>query len=158
MDDRRVGWLDADLHRRFREVQLHALSRYDLLCAAYCLMPDHLHFLWFGLSEASDQSLAANFFRRFFNAALKPAGYQLQKQPWDAVLREKDRERGALVSASYYITENPARAGLTPIATEWSFSGSIAAGYPEFDWRQKDFGERLWTIYAAEVEKKARRA
>lgn len=155
---RREGWLDADFHRHFRELQLHTLSRYDLLCPVYCLMPDHLHFLWLGLSEASDQDLAATFFRRFFNAALKARGYELQRQPWDTVLGEKDRERGAVVSASYYITENPVRAGLAPTAVEWPFSGSIAAGYPEFDWRQKDFAERLWTIYAAEVEKKARRA
>jgi REP element-mobilizing transposase RayT len=154
MAGRREGWLDADLHRHFREVQLHTLSRYELLCPVYCLMPDHLHFVWFGVSEASDQDRAASFFRRFFNAALKAKGQQLQKQPWDTVLREKGRERGAVVSACFYVAENPVRAGLVPNAAEWPFSGSLAAGYPDFDWRQKDFAERLWTIYAAEVKRK----
>jgi REP element-mobilizing transposase RayT len=158
MDGRREGWLDADMHRQFREIQLHTLSRYGLLCAVYCLMPDHLHFVWFGLSEASDQDLAASFFRRFFNKAIKARGCELQKQPWDVVLREKDRERDAVTKTCFYIAENPARADLTRNASEWSFSGSIAAGYPDFDWRQKDFAERLWTIHEAEVEKKSRRA
>jgi REP element-mobilizing transposase RayT len=154
MAGRREGWLDVDLHRQFRESQLHTLSRYELLCPVYCLMPDHLHFVWFGLSEASDQDLAASFFRRFFNAALKPRGQELQRQPWDVVLREKDRERSAIASACFYIAENPVRAGLVPTAAEWPFSGSLAAGYPEFDWRQDTFTERLWTVYAAEVKRK----
>jgi putative transposase len=156
MAGRRRGWLDAELHGRFREVQLHTLSRYELFCPVYCLMPDHLHFVWFGLSETSDQDRAGNFFRRFLNVELKARGHELQKQPWDVVLREKDRERGAVMSACFYIVENPARAELASNAPEWPFSGSIAAGYPDFDWRQSDFAQRLWTIYTAEVKKMER--
>jgi len=157
MAGRREGWLDAEVLGRLREVQLHTLSRYGLLCPVYCLMPDHLHFVWFGLSESSDQDRAGNFFRRYFNAVLQTKGQGLQKQAWDVVLREKDWERGAVVKVCFYIAENPVRAGLVSNAAEWKFSGSVAAGYPDFDWRQSDVAERLWTIYAGEVEKKGRR-
>jgi len=43
--DRATGWLDAEMHHAIRELLLHTLARHDLHCAAYCLMPDHAHFL-----------------------------------------------------------------------------------------------------------------
>ena len=148
---RRSGWLTDAFHASFREIHLHALSRHDLFCPVYCLMPDHLHLLWLGLGPASDQDKAAAFFRRHVNAALKSVGVEFQKQPWDVVLGEKDRERGAVLKTVFYIAENPVRAGLVHEARAWPFSGSQAAGYPQFDWREPDYGEKVWKIYEAEV-------
>jgi putative transposase len=176
VQDRRTGWLTPAFHQRFREIQLHTLNRYRLLCLCYCLMPDHLHLLWVGLSEESDQDKAAAFFRKHFNrllaqeagggAARLPAPgisagagsgsapmLTLQKQAWDVVLREHDRERGAIERQLFYIAENPVRGCLVTDAYDWPCSGSQAAGYPDFDWRDKDFTERLWTIYDLEVRR-----
>ena len=153
IDGRKTGWLDRDFYHRFREIQLHTLSRYHLVCLAHCLMPDHLHGLWAGLASDSDQSKAATFFRKFMTIALKTHGLALQKQPWDEVLREKDLERDAVVRAAFYIAQNPVRAGLVQKAEDWPYSGSQAAGYPDLDWRYQDFEQRIWTIYDLEVRR-----
>jgi REP element-mobilizing transposase RayT len=153
IQDRSTGWLDDAFHREFREIQLHTLSRYCLLCLAYTLIPDHIHLLWAGLSEQSDQDNAAAFLRQFLNRELKGRGLEFQKQPWDTVLRERDRERGAVVKTAFYIVENPVRAGLTSQAREWPFSGAQAAGYPDLDWRLADFATRLWAIHDTEVRR-----
>jgi putative transposase len=53
MRDRSRGWLDVGMHSRVRELLLHAMARHHLHCAAYCLMPDHAHFLWMGFGPAA---------------------------------------------------------------------------------------------------------
>jgi REP element-mobilizing transposase RayT len=153
IDERKTGWLDAEIAWRFREIQLHTLSRFGLMCHSYCLMPDHMHFLWCGLAESSDQNSAATFFRRHMNAVLGDRGVKFQRQPWDAVLKEKDRERDAVLRAAFYVVENPARAGLVSESRDWPYSGSQVAGYPRFDWRDADFPEKVWRIYDAEIRR-----
>ncbi len=70
LNERQEGWLGHPLHWRFREVLLHTLARYRLICPAYCLMPDHLHLLWMGVSKNSDQRRAVKFFREHLNPVL----------------------------------------------------------------------------------------
>src|SRR5450432_1492415 len=62
--DRATGWLDHDFHARFREVLLHACSRYKVACPVYVLMPDHWHLIWMGLARESNQATATAFLRR----------------------------------------------------------------------------------------------
>ena len=149
--DRKTGWLDDAFHRAFRELLAHVLHRYCLLCPVYCLMPDHLHLLWMGLRQDSDQYLAARFFRQHGNAILSGNDTGFQKQAWDVVLSEKERERDAFESEVFYIANNPARLGLVTTAAEWPFGGSLAVGYPVFDWRREEFREQLWKIYRKEL-------
>ncbi|HEY8991760.1 MAG TPA: hypothetical protein VIM46_07270, partial [Luteolibacter sp.] len=85
MKDRRTGWLDDRLHAAFRELLLHASARQGLWCPIYVLMPDHLHFIWIGVTETSDQRKAMIFLRRHLAARLVPACFQ--HQPHDHVLR-----------------------------------------------------------------------
>ena len=153
VQDRRTGWLDDRFHASFREIQLHTLARYQLVCLSYCLMPDHVHLLWAGLAPDSDQDRAASFFHKYTGRALHARGYKWQKQAWDVVLREKDRERGALVGTVFYIAENPVRKGYARQASDWSWSGAQASGYPELDWRMPDFHSRVWKIYETEVRR-----
>jgi putative transposase len=147
IEKRRQGWLNQEFHAGFREQILHTLARYRLVCPVYCLMPDHLHLFWIGLNAQSHQLNAVRFARTHLNRLLKRTGFQLQKQGHDNVLRPKDRARGAVRKLIYYIAENPVRAGLVKEAAEWLFSGSLAAGYPDMDWRRSDFERRLWAIY-----------
>ena len=156
ISQRRTGWLTAPFHQRFREIQLHTLSRYRLLSLVYCLMPDHMHMLWAGLASESDQDKAAEYFRKYLNKILTAEGYALQKQPWDMVLRDQDMERSAVEQLLFYITQNPERADLTSDSETWEYSGSQAAGYPDLDWRSADFTKRLWTIYEGEIERNRR--
>jgi hypothetical protein len=82
--------------------------------------------------------------------------FALQKQAWDVVLREKDRERNAVLRTVFYIAENPARGGVASTGKDWPYSGAQAAGYPELDWRMADFHERVWTIFETETTRGAR--
>jgi hypothetical protein len=116
-------------------------------------MPDHLHTLWAGLSLNSDQDKAGSFFRKYLALQLRAHNYGLQRQAWDVVLGEKERERDAVLKEVFYITENPVRQSIVPNAMDWPFTGSQAAGYPDLDWRRRDFETAIWTIYEREVDR-----
>ena len=144
VEDRATGWLDDTFHSRFRELMLHAGARYNLVCPVYCLMPDHLHFLWLGCSACSDQQLATRFLRKHLTLLLHPM--HLQRQPHDHVLREDERERGAFQSTCFYIQENPVRKDLTKEWSAYPYTGCIVPGYPELDIRSSDFWMRFWRV------------
>jgi REP element-mobilizing transposase RayT len=93
MKFRKTGWLKDSFHIQFREILLHALGRYNAVCPAYCLMPDHVHLLMLGWEESCDQKVLVRFLRKHTNAHLRTLGYEWQKQPYDNVLRPKDREK-----------------------------------------------------------------
>jgi len=133
-----------------REVLLHTVMRYDLLCPAYCFMPDHLHLVWIGVSGGADQRIAAQFFRFHSGALLAPAGWQ--KQAFDHVLREDDRKRGAFAAVCHYILENPVRAKLVGTWNAYRYSGAALPGFPDVDPRRNDYWETFWGIYVKRRE------
>jgi hypothetical protein len=92
LEERARGWLTKHFHFIFRELMLHAAAREELFCPAYCLMPDHLHFIWMGLRRDSDQLNAMKFLRSHLEPALGK-GREWQHQPHDHVLRERERMR-----------------------------------------------------------------
>lgn len=153
IDDRRTGWLTPQFHAQCREALLHTMVRYSLLSPAYCLMPDHAHFVWMGVSQASDLALAAEFFRRQTNPLLAPVRWQ--KEPFDHVLREHECKRGALGSVCHYILENPVRKGLIEKWPDYPFLGAILPGYPDMDPRREDFWDVFWKIYNKRVSPSA---
>lgn len=134
-----------------RELLLHTSSRHFLHCAAYCLMPDHAHFLWMGLWDGSDQLLASKFLRKHWNAALKPRGARLQPQAYDHVLREDERRPEAFEDTVIYVFNNPERAGLVGKWNDWPYLGTILPGYPDLPSAGfGDFWPRLWKIHNKE--------
>lgn len=145
--DRKTGWLDDVLHAGFREVLLHAAVRYELLCSVYCLMPDHMHILWMGAAMTSDQQNACAFLRRHMNTLLRPRGVTLQKQAYDHVLREQERERNAFERTAWYVMENPVRAGLVKDRTEWPYCGCVVPGFPDWEVRDEAYWPRFWREY-----------
>jgi len=124
---------------------LHTLVRYDLHCPVYCLMPDHVHFIWIGCSARSDQKLAATFFRRFTDGLLSPNKWQ--QQCFDHVLREEEREHGAFQSVCHYIVENPVRKNLVIHCEDFAYSGAVVPGFPDLTPRRADFWDVFWKIY-----------
>jgi putative transposase len=146
--NRGVGWLDSNHHAEVRELLCHALSRYRLICPAYCLMPDHGHFLWLGVGPASDQKGAVSLFRRAWAQALEPTGHVLQRQAYDHVLRQEERQHGAFQTVAHYIFNNPIRAGLVEDWTKYPYLGAVVPGYPDMHPRAADFWEKFWRIYA----------
>jgi putative transposase len=142
---RRKGWLNDKVHCTFRELLLHAQTREGLACPAYVLMEDHIHFVWLGAREDSDQRNGIAFMRRYFEPFLGDARFQ--HQPHDRVLREKERKRGAFASACNYVLLNPVRAKLVNEPKEWPYLGSLVSGYPELNPLESGYWEKFWRIY-----------
>ncbi|MFT3829243.1 MAG: hypothetical protein QM691_05990 [Opitutaceae bacterium] len=145
IDRRATGWLDPLHHARLREALCHALIRHGVVCATYCLMPDHGHFLLCGHAENSDQRAAVRLFRQAWNHLLAPSP-RLQRQAHDHVLREPQRECGAFQIAAWYILKNPVRAGLTNDWAAWPYSGCLVPGWPVLDPRMPDYWSLFWKI------------
>ena len=150
--DRATGWLNDLFHSRFRELLLHAAAREGLFCPTYVLMPDHMHLLWMGLRPSSDQRNAMKFLRKHLATELADrspanAGFKLQKQSHDNVLREKDRTRGAFARACFYVLDNPHRKGLVGHPKNWPHLGAVVPGYPFLHPLAEDFWETFWRLY-----------
>ena len=151
---RTVGWLDPSFHAAFRELLLHVAAREQLYCPAYVLMPDHIHLFWLGLKILSDQRNAMRFLRKHIHADLlrRSSGrveFELQKQSYDSVLREKDHTRGALSAACFYVLDNPRRKGLAAHPRDWPYLGAIVPGYPFMHPLSEDFWPLFWKLYQA---------
>jgi REP element-mobilizing transposase RayT len=144
IENRAVGWLNAEFHGHFREVLTHTGIRYGCAIPAYCLMPDPLHVMLWGFREDANLYLAARFLRKNTACALLPARYQ--KQAYDHVLSEKESERGAFEAVCFYIVENPVRAKLCGSSKEYAFSGSIIPGYPDLRIHEEGYWELFWKI------------
>jgi putative transposase len=143
---RKQGWLNTQFHASFRELMLHALAREGLLCPVYCLMPDHLHFVWMGLRLDSDQRNGMAFLRTYLEPELAPEKFQHQSH--DHALKQEERRRDAFAHVCYYILENPLRAGLTENPRDWPFYGTLVSGYPALNPFDDDFWPKFWKIYA----------
>ena len=133
IDDRKTGWLDARFLYKFREILTHVAFRDSLACPIFCLMPDHLHLLWCGLAEITDQQVAMKRFRKDVNDCLKRIDFAFQLQPYDHVLKDEELERDAIESVIEYIARNPERAkliGRDEFAT-YPYTGCLIPGYPQ---------------------------
>jgi putative transposase len=146
IDDRKHGWLTQASHAQFRELLTHTMFRYGLCCPIYCCMPDHLHLLWIGVAEDSDQRAAARYFRKHWNAVLEHMGFRLQQQGYDHVLRDEERDRNAFEEVAEYIARNPERAGIVPAGgfRAYPFTGNLVPGYPDLALWQSDYWDRMW--------------
>ncbi|MCU0708962.1 MAG: hypothetical protein MUF23_11775 [Pirellula sp.] len=143
--DRGTGWLDAAFYYHFRELLTHSQSRFAIACPIFCLMPDHMHLMWMGILECSNQKLAMRHLRTRCNETLKQIGFEWQDQPYDHVLREDERQQLAFAEACEYIARNPERAGLVGIDeyAKYPFTGCLVPGYPEL----KPFAPDYWTRF-----------
>ena len=109
MEDRKTGWLIPIFYFKFREILTHTMFRFGLCCPIYFCMSDHIHLLWIGILDSSDQLLAARYFRKQLNPILEKLGSRLQREGHDHVLQEEERERTAFENVFEYIARNPKR-------------------------------------------------
>jgi len=107
----------------------------DFAIHAYCIMPDHIHFLAEGLLPSSD---LANFVKSFkiktSRAYLKSAPHPLwQKKFFDHILRPNEQ----IEPVAYYIWMNPVRKGLSRAVGKYPFARSftqMSAQMPSPSW------------------------
>jgi REP-associated tyrosine transposase len=115
MDPQRCSWL-LEILRSESAVRNFAIH-------AYCVMPDHLHFLAEGLQPSSN---LLNFVKSF---KLKTSRFQLaetssalwQKKFFDHILRSNE----SILSVAWYIWMNPVRRKLCHSVGEYPFAGSF---------------------------------
>jgi REP element-mobilizing transposase RayT len=150
IEDRKTGWLIPIFYYKFREILTHTTFRFGLCCPIYCCMPDHLHLLWIGLLDGSDQLLASRYFRKQLNPILEKLGVRLQRESYDHVLKEEERERSAFETVFEYVARNPERAGLVKenCFRDYSYTNCLVPGYPELKIWEQGFFERFWRIHA----------
>jgi REP element-mobilizing transposase RayT len=150
MDHRATGWLTPSFDHAWRLVLLHACARYRLASPAYVLMPDHVHLLWIGLHEESDQHVALEFLRKHLRPILAPCDWQ--RQAYDHVLRPEERLPDAFQRVAHYIMENPVRARLVEQWTTYPYLGCCMPGYPSLDIRAENYWELFWRIHNRMVQ------
>lgn len=105
-------------------------------------MPDHIHMIWLGVWDTSDQKLAVKHLRTRLNHSLSVIGFELQDQAYDHVLQDDERQEKAFMDVCEYIARNPERSGL--VATDgyqvYPYTGCLVPGYPEL----KPFASDFW--------------
>jgi putative transposase len=150
IDKRKEGWLVPEFYCNFKVVLTHTMFRYGLTCPIYCCMPDHIHMLWIGILDGSDQRNAVKFFRKQINLVLLEFDAQFQKQPYDHVLREHDRTKDGFEKVVEYICLNPERAELVDPGghRKYPYTGCLVPGYPNLCLWQQDYWELFWQTYA----------
>jgi len=154
---RQKGWLDERFHTAFQQMMLHTAVREGLLCPAYCLMPDHIHFVWMGLRISTDQRNGIKFLRAHLGPYLKPAKFQHQAH--DHVLKTEERQRKFFgLACAEYVLLNPVKEELVKSPAEWPFSGAVIPGYPNVNPFRGDYWPWFWKHYylvrEANVEKR----
>jgi putative transposase len=147
IDRRRTGWLGDTFHSQFRELMLHTAARESLLCPVYVLMPDHIHLVWMGLRDDSDQRNGIAFLRRYLEPRLG-AETRFQHQAHDHVLKSEERKRRTFAQTCSYVLMNPVRAGLAAAPQNWPFLGCIIPGYPDLHPAAPTYWPRFWQLYS----------
>ncbi|HEY5314578.1 MAG TPA: hypothetical protein VIK18_18745 [Pirellulales bacterium] len=149
IEKRKTGWLTSSLHEKLREILVHATFRYGMCCPLYCCMPDHIHMLWVGIRERCDQRNAARFVREQLNIQLVRLGVELQKQAYDHVLGDEDRQETTFATVAEYIARDPERAQLVPEGSfrDYPYTGCLVPGYPALSPWQDGFWDLFWRLY-----------
>ena len=150
IEDRKTGWLIPIFYYKFREVLTHAAFRYGFCCPMYCCMPDHIHLLLLGVRPKCDQRSAVRFLRMQLNVPLERLGARLQKQPYDHVLREGERQGAAFEAVAEYIARNPERAGLVKVNDykAYPYTNCLMPGYPDMSPWSENYWENFWSLYS----------
>jgi len=131
---------------------LHSAAREGVLCPAYCLMPDHVHFVWMGLRRDTDQRNGIKFLRAQLGPILKPAKFQHQAH--DHVLKPEERQRQSFsLACAEYVLLNPLKAKLVQQPSDWPWAGAVIPGYPQANPFESDYWPWFWKRYFESREK-----
>lgn len=136
-DQRKPVFRDADFATCHVEVLRTSAAHAEFAIHAYCLMPDHLHFLAEGLSSGSRlldfvyrfKQKTAFEYRRKFGVPL------WQVKFYDHILRSDV----AMEDVAWYIWMNPVRKGLSRDPWDYPHSGSFT-----MPWKKKAPAAKCW--------------
>jgi putative transposase len=95
---------------------------FDFALPAYCVMPDHVHFLLHGKSDRADFQAFMKRFKQMTGFAYKQ---QTRRMLWQRGYHERIlRDEESSETVARYIIENPIRAGLTKTLGEYPYAWS----------------------------------
>lgn len=117
---------------------LDAAAKYSFSLHAYCLMPDHLHFVCEGAMDTSDLLKFVHFFKQVTGYRYRQIhGRHLwQTRFYDHIVRSADDLEAALC----YVWMNPVRKGLCAEPSLYPLSGSQTV-----EWMKKARVGLSWT-------------
>jgi len=123
------------LCKRLLELLSSEATAKDFSILAYCLMPDHLHFLAKGLRGSSDflHILKTFKLKSSRNYALLSGGALWQRGFFEHVLRPTE----PVESFAWYIWLNPVRRGLVSSPEEYPYSGSFSGLHMPLGWTNR---------------------
>jgi putative transposase len=114
----------TDLNQRVLDVLREEQARQNCAVFAYCLMPDHLHFL---VSPGEDGISVLTFTDRYKGKTTNQSwtvGWQgklWQPRYHDHIVRTEE----SLIAIAKYILDNPVRQRLVGNAEDWPWSGHL---------------------------------
>jgi len=119
---RHTVFIDKTDYERYLEWLDTYAKKHGLLFLAYCLMPNHVHFI---AIPQNNNSLARTFnithmrYSQYFNRKKRSFGHLWQGRFYSCVFDELH-----LYAAIRYIENNPVRARLANTATDWDWSSA----------------------------------
>jgi putative transposase len=119
------------------EKLLAAAARFDFSLHAYCVMPDHLHFLSEGLADACDLNKFVEGFkqRTAYEFSKTQHDHLWQRRYYDHILRPSD----AIEDVACYFWWNPVRKKLCAQPHQYPLSGSQT-----IDWMKHSVTTPKW--------------
>jgi len=121
---RETVFFGDDDYRAYLDLIAEAAARSGTVIWAYCLMPNHVHFIMVPSDEDGLRATFAEAHRRYtarIHARLKVTGHLWQGRFSSTAMDERH-----LLAAARYVPMNPVRAGLVGRAEEWGWSSARA--------------------------------
>jgi len=121
---RETVFFDDDDYRAYLDLIASAAAKADTAIRAYCLMPNHVHFIMAPADADGLRRTFAEAHRRYaarIHARLKVTGHLWQGRFSSTAMDERH-----LLAAARYVPMNPVRAGLVARAADWLWSSARA--------------------------------
>ena len=140
--NRRTTFTDATIVTSVHDELLGKATQWDIEIIAYCYMPDHLHYLTYGVTPIANALTCSTRFRQRSGLVFKQDRRQRLWQDgyFDRILRDEE----STFDVVRYIVNNPVRAGLCRTAADYPFAGSsryrIEDLVESVQWRPDAFG------------------
>jgi putative transposase len=136
-EDRRPVFANESLGHWLVTELLKSAAKESFAIHAYCVMPDHVHFLVEGLIEACDLVRFISLFKQqtAFYYKKKISRKLWQSSYYDHILRKAV----ATDAVAWYIWLNPVRKGLCLAPQDYPLSGSLT-----LDWRSRCSSVPTW--------------
>jgi putative transposase len=135
-------------HKKYLSLLRDESKRYDLIILAYCLMPNHVHFI---VIPEEEDSMALTFkyahmkYSQYYNKKMHVNGHLFQGRFFSCIMDER-----YTLACARYIERNPVRVKMCkkPHSWEWS-SARIHCGIDSYD----EFGVNRLFDYIDEQQK-----